>query len=66
MKALGQLSTAVAGVTSGTEIEHAQGSRFRVEATPAQPVQLDGELVGDTPLDIEVVPGALTAIVPSA
>jgi diacylglycerol kinase (ATP) len=65
MKALGQLSTAVAGVASGTEIEHAQGSHFRVEATPAQPVQLDGEIFGDTPLDIGVVPGALTAIVPT-
>jgi YegS/Rv2252/BmrU family lipid kinase len=66
MKAFGQLGSAVAGMASGTEIEHAQGRAFRIEARPAQPVQLDGEIFGETPLDIEVVPGALTAIVPAA
>ena len=66
VKAFGQLGSAVAGMPTGTEIEHVQGSRFRIEARPAQPVQLDGEIFGETPLDIEVVPAALTAIVPAA
>jgi diacylglycerol kinase (ATP) len=65
MRAFGQLGTAVAGLASGTEIEHAQGRVFRIEAQPAQPVQLDGEILGDTPLEIQVVQAALTAIVPS-
>ncbi len=65
MKALGELGTTVAGLPSGEEVEHVQGRVFRIEAKPAQPVQLDGEMFGDTPLEIEVVPGALTAIVPA-
>jgi YegS/Rv2252/BmrU family lipid kinase len=65
MKAFGQLGSAIAGVASGTEIDHVQGRAFRIEAHPPQPVQLDGELFGDTPLEIEVVPAALTAIVPA-
>jgi diacylglycerol kinase (ATP) len=65
VKAFGELSGAIAGLPSGEEVEHAQGRKFRIEASPAQPVQLDGEIFGETPLDIEVVPGALTAIVPA-
>jgi len=33
--------------------------------TPGLPVQLDGELAGETPVRIEVVPRALTVIVPA-
>ena len=65
VKAFGELTGTIAGLPSGEQMEHAQGRAFRIEASPAQPVQLDGEIFGDTPLDIEVVPGALTAIVPA-
>jgi YegS/Rv2252/BmrU family lipid kinase len=64
-RAVGGLGAAVAGMQSGTEVYHLQGRRFRIEAMPAQPVQLDGEVFGDTPLSIEAVPAALTAIVPA-
>jgi diacylglycerol kinase family enzyme len=46
----------------------ARGRTIRVEVpdgTP-RPVQLDGELVGSTPFDVDVVPGALTVLVDPA
>jgi YegS/Rv2252/BmrU family lipid kinase len=66
MKAVGGLSGTMIGAQSDTEIYHVQGRRFRIEASPAQPLQLDGEVFGETPVEIEVVPAALTAIVPAA
>lgn len=36
--------------------------RLRVDAVPPLPVQIDGDLMGQTPLDIEVEPGALQLI----
>jgi len=46
----------------------ARGRTIRVEVpdgTP-RPVQLDGELAGTTPFDIDIVPGALTVLVDPA
>lgn len=37
--------------------------RIATEAEPAMPAQLDGELVGGTPLDVQVLPGALRVLV---
>lgn len=37
----------------------------RIEATPAQPVQCDGEPAGETPLHVSVLPSALRVIAPS-
>jgi YegS/Rv2252/BmrU family lipid kinase len=42
-----------------------QGRRVRVECDPPQPVVIDGEDVGKTPLEAEIVPGAVRIIVPS-
>jgi YegS/Rv2252/BmrU family lipid kinase len=36
----------------------------RLESEPARPVQADGELIGMTPVDITVVPGAAVFLVP--
>jgi diacylglycerol kinase family enzyme len=36
----------------------------RIEATPPQPVELDGDVLGATPLSASVVPGAISIIVP--
>ncbi|MFS8902867.1 YegS/Rv2252/BmrU family lipid kinase [Synechococcus sp. H60.4] len=41
-----------------------KASRIRVEATPLQKVVVDGEVVGTTPVQIEVIPGGLTVIAP--
>jgi diacylglycerol kinase (ATP) len=40
------------------------GRRVRIEATPHNRVQADGELVGDTPVEVEVQPMATTLLVP--
>jgi diacylglycerol kinase (ATP) len=42
------------------------GRQIRLEADPPQQVQADGELVGVTPVDIEVVPLAALFLVPRA
>ena len=46
----------------------ARGRRIKVEVldAPPQPVQLDGELAGVTPFEVELVPRALTVIVDPA
>lgn len=47
-------------------IEHWQARRIRIEVDPPQPVQVDGEMVDDTPISAEVLPGALKVIVPKS
>jgi YegS/Rv2252/BmrU family lipid kinase len=37
-------------------ILHRSGRQIRIETTPRHDVQADGELVGETPLEVEVVP----------
>ena len=39
-----------------------RGSRIRIEADPPAPTELDGEVVGETPLEIEVLPRAIELI----
>lgn len=66
-KAVGALGVEfVGGPVGDSVIEHVQGRRFTIAATPAQPMQIDGEVDGDTPVEIEVVPAALCAVVPAA
>lgn len=43
---------------------HWQARRIRIEAEPAQPVQMDGEMAGRTPLEIETLPHALEVLTP--
>jgi diacylglycerol kinase family enzyme len=40
------------------------GAQITIEVDPSQPVQVDGEMVEDTPVKSEILPGALTVIVP--
>ena len=50
-----------AGVGSGKlnpeYILHWQAREITIEADPLQPVQMDGELAGETPVSVQVVPG---------
>ena len=50
-----------AGVGSGKlnpeYILHWQAREITIEADPPQPVQMDGELAGETPVSVQVVPG---------
>ena len=47
-------------------ILYRSGRHIRLETDPLQQVQADGELVGETPLDVEVVPLAALFLVPRA
>jgi diacylglycerol kinase (ATP) len=51
---------------SETVIEHWQARQITIVVDPPQPVQVDGEMVGDTPVSAEVLPGALKVIVPKS
>ncbi len=45
-------------------IEHWQARQIVIEVDPPQPVQVDGEMVDDTPVRAEVLPGMLKVIIP--
>jgi diacylglycerol kinase (ATP) len=49
--------------TGETPIEHWQARQITIEVDPPQPVQVDGEMVDDTPLTATVLPGALNVTV---
>ncbi|MFO0956294.1 MAG: hypothetical protein U0800_02375 [Isosphaeraceae bacterium] len=38
----------------------------RIRARKPMPIQADGEIVGETPLNVEVVPGAIRVVVPES
>ena len=46
------------------QVEYLQTERVRIEAEKPMPIYADGEYIGDTPVEITVVPRALRAIVP--
>jgi YegS/Rv2252/BmrU family lipid kinase len=43
-----------------------QGKKISIDTDPDQPVWTDGEYTGRTPISMEIVPGALKVLVPSA
>lgn len=43
---------------------HWQARHIRIDTNPVEPVQVDGELAGNTPVEIEVVPQAVAVLVP--
>ncbi len=45
-------------------VAHWQAASIRVSATPESQVQCDGELIGDTPIVVRVLPGVLRVIAP--
>jgi YegS/Rv2252/BmrU family lipid kinase len=47
------------------KLQHFQASRVRVGADPPLPVQIDGEVLGTTPLVAEILPGAVQIVVPA-
>jgi diacylglycerol kinase (ATP) len=46
------------------EIDYYRARSIKVIASPRLPVQVDGDPIGQTPLSLEVVPGALYALLP--
>ena len=47
---------------SADYIHHWQAREITIEADPPQPIQLDGELVGETPASVKVVPGLVRVL----
>lgn len=60
LAALGQLLRLVNREASHAELQAA--TRVRVVAEPPLPVQIDGDVVGETPLEAKIVPAALRFI----
>jgi YegS/Rv2252/BmrU family lipid kinase len=46
--------------------DHWQARQICIESDPPQPVHIDGEMVGTTPVTIEILPRAIRVIVPRA
>jgi len=45
-------------------IRFLRGTHIRVKAAPPMPAEGDGDLAGDTPLTVDLLPGALSVLVP--
>ena len=52
------------GETNPDHILHWQAREITIEVDPPQPVQLDGEMVGQTPVSVQVVPGLVRILAP--
>jgi len=62
---LGQVLAALRGRHVGRlGVHHLRARRFHIECHPPVSVQLDGDAAGRTPLDLDILPGALTVVVP--
>lgn len=46
------------------DIGYLRAKRVKITTEPPQKIVLDGEMIGNTPLEVECVPGGLTVIVP--
>jgi diacylglycerol kinase (ATP) len=59
------LGAALIKTSAGLDnIVHVRSRKVRISAIPAQKVVLDGEIIGNTPLDIECLPQSLTIFAP--
>ncbi|NJO94206.1 MAG: hypothetical protein HC820_07365 [Hydrococcus sp. RM1_1_31] len=50
--------------TERDDIGYLRAKRVKVSAQPPQKVVVDGELIGDTPIEVECLPKSLTVFVP--
>jgi diacylglycerol kinase (ATP) len=59
------LGAALIKTSAGLDnIVHVRSRKVKISAIPAQKVVLDGEIIGNTPLDIECLPQSLTIFAP--
>lgn len=56
----------VTGNESGEELQHWQAHEITIETDPPENVQLDGEIIGKTPITAKVIPQAIRVVVPAA
>lgn len=47
-------------------IDHWQGREIHIESDPPQSIQVDGEILGETPLSINIIPQAVRVITPAS
>jgi YegS/Rv2252/BmrU family lipid kinase len=66
----GLARTAAAGLTGGLsrrdDVEYLTGRRIRIDSSQRVPVQIDGDHVGQTPIDIGLRPAHVPVVVPAA
>ena len=65
----GEFLRAFPRVFKGTHVFHPKvsmlrASRLRIESSPPLPVLSDGEIVGQTPFEVQILPGALWVMRP--
>jgi YegS/Rv2252/BmrU family lipid kinase len=58
-------ASVVGGQENQTNLHHWQVRRVTVSAEPALSLQADGEIIGETPVTAEVLPSAVSVIVPA-
>jgi YegS/Rv2252/BmrU family lipid kinase len=59
------VASVVGGKENETNLHHWQVRRVTVAAEPALNLQADGEIIGETPVTAEVLPSAVSVIVPA-
>jgi len=52
------------GESSGGHVFRAQAHKVRIDTQPSRLVEVDGSLIGKTPIDVSILPRALRVIVP--
>jgi YegS/Rv2252/BmrU family lipid kinase len=66
LEALSSLAASIAALPPGAaELDHWQAREITIDSDPVQPVVADGEDLGQTPVAVEVVPQAISVIVPA-
>lgn len=59
-------ASVIGGNENHDKMFHKQGREINIVSDPVQGVQADGELIGDSPVDVKIMPKAIHVIVPSA
>ncbi|MBI3941798.1 MAG: diacylglycerol kinase family lipid kinase [Chloroflexi bacterium] len=55
----------VTGSETGGELQHWQAREITVDTDPPENVQVDGEIIGKTPITAKVIPQAIQVVVPA-
>jgi YegS/Rv2252/BmrU family lipid kinase len=59
------LQSALSGApTDRDDIDYLRSKRFRIATNPPQRVVLDGEMIGETPIEVDCLPAGLTVFAP--
>ncbi len=56
---------AIGRIESSSYVRQFTGKHIVVESDPPAPVECDGDVIGTTPVTLDVIPGAITIVVPA-